>query len=129
MFELVDSQPSHLISTDVLNLTPGNLLYCLFTDSKLLRFTFINTHHVIVPQQTFQIQTGSSASLILRMKNLKSCLCEEQLHLPDFQSSVVEPPQRKEKNTIDVQGHCGIVTCVKHTAFFLNSYTDCSLSP
>lgn len=25
MFELVDSQPSHLIGADVINLTPGNL--------------------------------------------------------------------------------------------------------
>ena len=26
MFELVDSQPSHMVSVDVLNLTPGNYL-------------------------------------------------------------------------------------------------------
>lgn len=34
MFELVDSQPSHLIGADVINLTPGNLYYCLFIDSE-----------------------------------------------------------------------------------------------
>lgn len=38
MFELVASQPSHLITTDVLNLTPGNLLYSLFINSELYEF-------------------------------------------------------------------------------------------
>ncbi len=34
MFELVESQPSHLITADVLNLTPGNL----FINSELYEF-------------------------------------------------------------------------------------------
>ncbi len=100
MFELVESQPSHLITADVLNLTPGNLFInselCEFAKSYIYKCTPL---HFIFPWQTIRIQTGSNASLIRRMKNLKSCPCEECLHLPDFQNSVVEPLRRKE-NTI-----------------------------
>lgn len=116
----------YLISLQVISYTPfmNSELY-EFAKSYIYKYTPL---HFIFPYQTIRIQTGSNASSIRRMKNLKSCPCEECLHLPDFDNSVVEPLQRKE-NTIDVQSHCGIVTCVKHTAFFLNRYADCSLSP
>lgn len=35
MFELVDSQPSHMVSVDALNLTPGETLPPCHTASRL----------------------------------------------------------------------------------------------
>lgn len=47
MFELVDSQPSHLISTEAINLTPGKYLSDLIqykTEVNVKQFTIVSCY-------------------------------------------------------------------------------------
>ncbi|XP_057182693.1 cysteine protease ATG4B isoform X3 [Triplophysa rosa] len=53
---------------------------------------------------TSQIQTVWSAALILKMKNLKYCLCEVMIHLPDLQNPATEP--RSGKRAVRERTEC-----------------------
>lgn len=74
MFELVDSQPSHLVGVDAINLTPGEKTNSL---PNAPIFFFYKSFLPIITLQISQTQKGWSGSLTQKMKSLRSSPCEE----------------------------------------------------
>lgn len=77
MFELVDSQPSHMVSVDAINLTPGEKTFFAksFLEKKIpnISLFFVLT----LTTQISQTQKGWSGSSTQKMKSLRSSPCEE----------------------------------------------------
>ncbi len=81
MFELVDSQPSHMVSVDALNLTPGKWTAYFFAKhipkvKMNFNVVFFFFYVLTLTSQISQTRTGWSGSLIQKMKSLRSFPCE-----------------------------------------------------
>lgn len=79
MFELIDSQPSHLVGVDAINLTPGEKTNSLPNAPPL----FFNTSFLpLITTQISQTQKGWNGSLTQKTRSLRSSPCEEGWWFP-----------------------------------------------